>query len=232
METIELLPDLHLLRFPVGQAYLWRDTDSLTLIDTGPAGSGEHIAAAIQRLGTPDQLRQIVLTHFHDDHAGSAAEVAAWHGAPVLAHRLDAPVIRTEAPGPPPNFTDQERVLHAQIASDLPAAPPCRVDRELEDGDVIDFGGGAQVVWGPGHTDGSIGLHVPSSRVLFTGDTVASWEGQVIFGVFHIDRTRAAESFRRFANLDVDIACFGHGDPVRSDASAALRAAAAEQLTE
>ena len=33
-------PQLTLLRFTVGQAYVWRDGDELTLIDTGPAGSG------------------------------------------------------------------------------------------------------------------------------------------------------------------------------------------------
>ncbi|EPJ35587.1 hypothetical protein STAFG_7342 [Streptomyces afghaniensis 772] len=33
-------PRLHLLRFPVGQAYLWHDGGELTLVDAGPAGSG------------------------------------------------------------------------------------------------------------------------------------------------------------------------------------------------
>ena len=34
----------------------------------------------------------ILLTHFHVDHIGSAAELAAHSGAAVLAHRWDAPV--------------------------------------------------------------------------------------------------------------------------------------------
>ena len=37
---------------------------------------------------------------------------------------------------------------------------------------MLGFGGGARVVHGPGHA-GSIGLHLPGPRVLFTGDTVA-----------------------------------------------------------
>ncbi len=48
METIEITPNLRMLRFEVGQAYLWRDGDELTLVDTGPAGSGPGIAAAIR----------------------------------------------------------------------------------------------------------------------------------------------------------------------------------------
>jgi hypothetical protein len=39
METIEMLPGLlHMFRFGVGQAYLWQDPGSLTLIDAGPPG--------------------------------------------------------------------------------------------------------------------------------------------------------------------------------------------------
>lgn len=51
MDVIELLPRLHLLRFPVGQAYLWRDGEELTLVDAGTAGSGRPIAEAIRALG-------------------------------------------------------------------------------------------------------------------------------------------------------------------------------------
>lgn len=46
---IDLLPNLRMLRFPVGQAYLWRDPDSLTLIDTGLAGAGGRGVLPIRR---------------------------------------------------------------------------------------------------------------------------------------------------------------------------------------
>jgi hypothetical protein len=39
-------------------------------------------------------------------------------------------------------------------------------------------------------------------------------------------RARARESFRRFADIDVDTICFGHGQPLRGDDTAKLRAAA------
>ncbi|MEU0739791.1 MBL fold metallo-hydrolase [Streptomyces sp. NPDC006134] len=39
-----------------------------------------------------------MLTHFHGDHAGGAAEFAALSGAEVPAHPLEAPVLRGDAP--------------------------------------------------------------------------------------------------------------------------------------
>ncbi|MFB7775198.1 MBL fold metallo-hydrolase [Streptomyces bauhiniae] len=220
MDLIEVLPTLRMLRFPVGAAFLWRDGDELTLIDSGTADAAAEIEAVLD-----GALRRIVLTHWHEDHTGSAALLAARHGAEVVAHRLEAPVIRGEAVGAPPVLEEFEIPIRAGIPV-LPPAPPCRVDREVEDGDVLEFGGGAVVVAVPGHTDGSIALHLPGPGVLFTGDAVAN-VGRTVLGVFNTDRARAVASLHRLAALDADTVVFGHGDPVVHGGAAALRAAAA-----
>ncbi len=200
---------------PVGQCWLWRDGDEVTLVDSGPAGSGEAIAAALASVGLDrDAVVRIVLTHFHQDHVGSAAEVRAWSGAEVVAHAADAPIVRGDAPGPFPDLLPAERELLAQVTAGMPPAPPCPVDREVADGDVLGFGGGARVVHAPGHTDGSIAIHLPGPRVLFTGDTVAESGGAVVLGPFNLDRDLALDSFRRLTALDVDLALVGHGEPV------------------
>lgn len=232
MDLVELSPRLALFRFEVGQAYLWCDDDGLTLIDTGPVGSGAEIASAIEGLGyATGDLARVVLTHWHEDHTGSAAEIGAWPGVTVVAGRADAPVVRGDRPGAPPVLLDWERPLYGRAAKGLPPAPPARVDREVEDGDDLGFGGGARVVAVPGHTDGSIAVLVPSARVLFTGDAVAHAEGAVMLGVFNTDRVRAIASLHRLAALDADTACFGHGDPIiggggAGGAAGALRTAA------
>lgn len=233
MDVVEILPRLLMLRFPVGQAYLWCDGDELTLIDAGPSGSAARIAEAVTGTGrSVRDVRRIVLTHFHEDHADGAGEFAALSGAAVLAHPLDARVVRGEVPEPSPVFEDWERPIHARASELLPPRPanPARPPSvtEVTDGGVLDFGGGAHVVHAPGHTDGSIALHLPEHGVLFTGDAVAAspLDGSVMLGVFNLDRSRAVASFQRLATLDVDVACFGHGDPVVGHASAALRASA------
>lgn len=214
-----------MLRFPIGQAYLWRDGEALTLIDSGHVGAAAAIEEAVRSLGlSPERLERIVLTHCHRDHVGAAEELAGRWGAQVLAHRLDAPVIRGELPVPEPVLMDWELPLYAHGLT-VPPAPPTRVDREVEDGEVLPFGGGAVVVHAPGHTPGSIGIHLPRHGVLFAGDCIAGVD-RVMLGVFNVDRAGAQASFRSLAALSPSVACFGHGDPLTESAAATLSAAA------
>lgn len=136
-----IAPGLHHIRLDntsthLLNAYLWLDADGVTLIDTGATGSGSLLEKALRHVGrSPGDIRQIVFTHFHEDHTGSAAEVAGWAGARVIAGKGDAPFIRGDAPGPAPRFTAAEARLFATVSAGLPAAPPCRVDQEVGDGE-------------------------------------------------------------------------------------------------
>jgi glyoxylase-like metal-dependent hydrolase (beta-lactamase superfamily II) len=234
MDLVEVLPHLHMLRFPIGQAYLWREQGQegteLTLVDAGHKDAAADIEQAIRSLGEdPRDLRRIVLTHCHRDHVGAAEELAAGYGAQVLAHRLDAPVVRGDAPTPEPLLLDWERPLYEHGLT-VPPAPPTRVDRELEDGDLLGFGGGARVVHAPGHTDGSIGIHLPHHGVLFIGDCIAA-VGEVMLGVFNVDRAQALATMRRLASLAPSVACFGHGDPLTEDTATLLLTASERAST-
>jgi len=217
MDSTAITANLTMLRVNGWQVYVWRDGDSATLIDTGAPGSGAEIAAVVPGID------RIVLTHGHVDHIGWAAELRESTGATVVAGAGDAAVIRDGAEMPPPVFEDWEIPIYERVSAGLPeAAPAVPVDRELTDGDVLDFGGGAHVLAIPGHTEGSIAVHLPEHGVLFAGDTIAN-VGSVMLGVFNQDRARTVASFQRLAALDVQTACFGHGEPIESGAGDRIR---------
>jgi glyoxylase-like metal-dependent hydrolase (beta-lactamase superfamily II) len=220
MESLTVTPNLTMLRVKGWQVYVWRDGESVTLVDTGAPGSGAEITAAVAGID------RIVVTHGHVDHVGSAAELRESTGATVMAGADDAAVIRGRADMPPAVFEDWEVPIYERVSAGLPhTAPPVPVDRELHDGDVLDFGGGAQILAIPGHTEGSIAVYLPEHGVLFTGDTIAN-VGSVMLGTFNQDRARTVASFERLAALDVEVACFGHGEPIAAGAGDRIRSVA------
>ncbi|MYS23331.1 MULTISPECIES: MBL fold metallo-hydrolase [unclassified Streptomyces] len=228
MDTVQVTPDIRMLRFPVGQAYLIGLPGGFALVDSGPAGSEQDILAALAAAGgAPGDLREIVLTHAHSDHTGSAAALAAATGARVAAGAADADAVRGSAQVPPPVLEqDWERALYERITPGVTQAPPAPVHRELADGDRLDWGLAARVLHVPGHTAGSVAVHLPELGVLFTGDTVAMGEGRPIPGVFSNDHVALAAAYARLAALDTATVLFGHGEPLTADGGAVLRAAA------
>ena len=221
---------------PMGHAYLARRLDGFAVVDTGVPGSGPAILDAVAQLGgQPEDLRQIVLTHSHGDHMGSAADLAAATGAPVFAGAADAPVIRGDTPDTFRPLTESERALIASFPPRPAGVEPVPlrhvpVNVELHEGDSLDgWTEPVEVLHVPGHTPGSIAIYLPSSRVLFSGDTVIVRDGRVMLGPFSLDRDQAIASFHRLAAEDVDTLCVPHGDPIRHDAQTALRAATPER---
>ncbi len=226
MQPQLVVPGVHLIPFEIGQVYFWEWDDRLTVVDTGVAGSADAIIQAIQAIGRqPADVAEIVLTHFHPDHIGSAADLAERTGAPVFGHWADVPVMRGEQPGQPPVLLDFERPIFDAVSPLVPPAPSVPQVHEVDDKQAT--AGGGIFVSVPGHTPGSLALHLPHLGVLFTGDTSAHHGGSPILGVFNIDRDEAIRSLKKQAALEFETACFGHGPPIVGGASAQLRALAA-----
>jgi glyoxylase-like metal-dependent hydrolase (beta-lactamase superfamily II) len=223
---MEVLPGVHTIdALGVGRAYLVAEADRLTLIDTGLPKSADKVFAAIEAFGRrPEDVRQVIITHYHNDHAGSLADVVDRSGAQVLAHPLDAPVLRGERAPAPANTNAVMRKILDMTDPGLHKPRPIRVDREVSDGDEIDLEGGARIVHTPGHTPGSISVYWPRRKLLFAGDAAANLFGvRPPVGWFTEDHDAARRSIKQLAELEFDVACFGHGKPVYNDASRAFR---------
>lgn len=209
-----LAPGLWWLPTTVSNAYLYRTARGrLVVVDPGLAGDERLVLDAAAGLGTG--VEAIVVTHFHSDHAGAAPALAAATGAPVHAGAADAAVLLGAAPVPEPELTAGERALYQRIAADRPGsldAPRCPGVRPLEEGDTV-----AELIVHavPGHTWGSIALHLPDHAAVLTGDVaVTAPDGTVVPGPFSVDRELARRALDRLTALQPRVIGVGHGHPV------------------
>jgi len=76
--------------------YLLDGGDELALVDSGTGDSARQIAANIEAHGfSPRDVRHILLTHLHADHAGGAAPLCEITGASVAAQHAAREVLET-----------------------------------------------------------------------------------------------------------------------------------------
>ena len=144
------------------------DDGSVVILDTGLPVDGTRIRRKIVQLGAgPRDVRAILLTHGHLDHAGSLAELKAWSGAPVYAHPLEQGHLDGVFP-----YRGLARVCGVMeaIGRTVLGYRPVKIDVPIAEGDVLPFWGGLRVVHLPGHTLGHCGFHSAKHDVLFTGD--------------------------------------------------------------
>lgn len=105
------------------------------------------------------RVTRILLTHGHIDHASGAAAAARALGAPVWLHAGDLPQL--------------VRLGELSEAFGFGSASPPAIDHHPADGETFQVGEHeARVIHTPGHSGGSVCLHFPADRVLFTGDTL------------------------------------------------------------
>jgi glyoxylase-like metal-dependent hydrolase (beta-lactamase superfamily II) len=216
---------LYCLRTPVVAVYAIQQSVGFVLVDCGVVGYEHAYLEALATVtgGAPQEVRvsEILLTHGHDDHTGSAAALSALTGARVFGPALDADVIEGSAKRADPKLLDWEIPLFERFGHVAPA-PPVNLDQLVEDGDLLDWERPAQIVAVPGHTVGSVAVFLPEDHVLLAGDAIATVTGEPMLGVFNVDPEQAKKSFRRLARLDVSILCVGHGPAISADAQSRL----------
>jgi len=206
-------------------AYLVVDDDGVVLVDTGLPGKSKKLRAALdearKKIG---DVHTILLTHWHTDHVGAAAELQRDSGARVIAHQLDAAIISGDRPAPP--FKGVMR-----LASTFMGKPETVAVGHALTGDGPLPLAGFTAYHTPGHTDGHVSFLLDrSGGVLFVGDAAAGGKGTVRHPprMVTTDAVAGKASVARLARLDFSVAVFGHGPAVTDAAVDKFRALAGE----
>jgi glyoxylase-like metal-dependent hydrolase (beta-lactamase superfamily II) len=192
--------------------HVLRDADGVVLLDTGLPGDGKRIRRVMDAAGAgPQDVRAILLTHGHLDHAGSAAELKAWTGAPVYAHPFEQQHIDGTYP-----YSGLNRVCGALEAAGRAVMNyrATKIDVSIADGDELPFWGGLRVVHLPGHTIGHCGFYSAKHDLLFSGDLWVRFmmRTQTSPAVFSDDLSQIPSSMRRARTFGARWIVPGHYD--------------------
>jgi glyoxylase-like metal-dependent hydrolase (beta-lactamase superfamily II) len=216
MKTTQITPDLiQLTRLGFVNAYLVREPDGFTLIDTtlGGGAAGDLIGAA-QKVG--GEIRRIALTHGHGDHAGGLDAIVKRLGDDVEVYLGDADA----------RFLAGEKVIDGKMPGlwkKVETAPDVR----LEGGERI---GSLEVVPSPGHTFGHMAFLDTRDRSLLCGDVFTTYGRAAITNHFYwrfplaygatADRPEDLRSARTLRALDPSRLLAGHGPAISTPGGA------------
>lgn len=207
------------------------DADGLTLVDSGTRSAGPRIVRSIRMAGLdPRGLTDVLLTHWHRDHNGSAARLAASSAAPRIRVGLgDLAAVRGEDPRPARRAASADITPLGRLLARVNAPGPAVAGATgLADGEQLETAGRTQVVASPGHTAGHVAYWLPKRGVLLAGDAVVTvlWVSRGP-GPVRCARSHEAASLRRLADLEPGIVAVGHGPPLTCRAAARLARLAA-----
>lgn len=217
----ELSPGLFLVhatkeaRIPYAHSLLALGEQNI-LVDTGPG------LDVLRQLRRRHEIRLVLNSHYHRDH-----NFGNWlfRGTPILAHRLDAPMLNSL----PVYFRKMGiagRPDGKEIRDFTLAFIPHRQGPKVgtfDDGDIFDLGGPVlEAVHLPGHSPGHCGFFHRASRTLFSGDicpdAFGPWYGHVCSSPEDF-----ARSIDRIIRLGPRLLVTAHTAPLERDIVGTLR---------
>jgi glyoxylase-like metal-dependent hydrolase (beta-lactamase superfamily II) len=220
---------IQLTRLGFVNCYLVRESDGLTLIDTGLPGSADNIIAAARTLGAP--IRRILLSHAHMDHVGSVDALLEQLGPAnieLVSNARSLPLLRK-----PPDKSLGSTEPKAEIKGGLPGIKS-RPNKLVTDGELI---GPFRTIETPGHIPGHLAFLDERDGTLYAGDALvgkgyltisgfAPWFFPLPnFGTWH--KSAALASANKLLTYPIELFACGHG-AVKPGGIPTLRAAIAK----
>ncbi len=220
---MELSPGLHRVGTDRIALHFVATDDGVTVIDAGLPGHWRPFLRELAACGRSlADVRGVILTHGDVDHIGFAERLRRATGVPVTVHEADA----GRATGEKPPATGKERMRVAPVVGFFLDAlrhggirsTPLREVETVRGGEVLPLPGAPRILSLPGHSPGSIAVHVPAVDALFVGDALTT--RSVLTGEtgpqpapFTDDPDEALATLERLAGIDATWVLPGHGAP-------------------
>jgi glyoxylase-like metal-dependent hydrolase (beta-lactamase superfamily II) len=145
-----------------------------TLVDCGYSSSYENVLSGLAEVGVmPSEIRYVVPTHVHLDHAGAAGRLLReMPNAEVIAHERSVPHLVD-----PTRLIESSTKVFGKAIMELYGTPePIPAERITAVGKEasLDLGGGltATLMYAPGHAPHQISMMLDASKALLTADAV------------------------------------------------------------
>jgi glyoxylase-like metal-dependent hydrolase (beta-lactamase superfamily II) len=236
---MQLSNSLHRLGSSLVNSYLVEEGGLITIIDAGLPGYWRDLPAELAAMGRSlDDVQAVVLTHGDTDHIGFAERLRRERGVPVYVHELDAGRARGEVKKPMSGWGPVKigPLLGFLAYGARRGALRITYLTEVETftgGATLDLPGSPRIIHLPGHTPGSVAIHVPSVDAVFMGDafttrSVLTGEAGPRLAPFTLDLAQAKASLVKLDAIDASWVLPGHGEAWNgglADALGQIRAA-------
>ena len=152
-------------------SFLLLGEGSAAIVETGPTSCLEHLKGGLKTSGvSPEDVREVLLTHIHLDHAGASGHLAEiLPNATFYVHELGYPHLAD-----PSKLVKSATRIYGERMDELwGEARPVPEGRivVLGDGDEVEAAGGRLVAHDtPGHAYHHLAYLEPDSGSLFAGD--------------------------------------------------------------